>query len=115
MRKKRTYNCPNPSCKKTFEKPLKTLNLQQALAEPYYACPYCLTEIIEEEIEIENKPEKAQVEKSFTKERPIKNKEKPISCQHHFGYLGERENREQFPDECMICTQIVDCMLAKTR
>jgi hypothetical protein len=74
-----------------------------------------LTKIVVEEVEIEKEPEKAQAENSITKEKPTKNKEKPITCLYHLGYLGERKKKEQFPDECMVCTQIVECMIGKTR
>jgi hypothetical protein len=41
---------------KTFTKPLKTTNLHEGTKEQYNACPYCLTEIINVEIENENAP-----------------------------------------------------------
>jgi hypothetical protein len=50
------------------------LNLQQDSAEPYAACPYCLTKITEAQIEDSNKPEKTQVETVLPKEKPTKNK-----------------------------------------
>jgi len=51
----------------------------------------------------------------ITKEKLTKNREKPITCNHHFGYLSERDRKEQFPDECIVCTQVVECMLRKIR
>jgi len=102
------YTCPNNSCKKTFDKPLKTLNLQQDPAKSYAACPYCLTKI--EELET-NKPVKTKIEHLSKKES--KPKEKTNTCQYFFGYLSQREKKADFPEECMICTQIVDCMLNK--
>ncbi len=89
-----------------------TLNLQEELPKPYSACPYCLTVVTEPELENDKKSEK-QVENVVTREKPAKNKEKSIGCHYHLGYLGEREKKEQFPDECMVCTQIVECMLKK--
>ena len=91
------------------------MNLQQDLAEPFDACPYCLTEITQAELGMQKKPDKAQIENLSAKEKSTKNKEKPIACHYHLGYLSEREKKDQFPDECMVCTQIVDCMLRKTR
>ncbi len=37
------------------------------------------------------------------------------SCAHHFGYLSERGNKENIPDECMICQNIVKCMFKVER
>lgn len=32
-------------------------------------------------------------------------------CAHHFGYLSQRGNKDKIPEECMICENIVKCML----
>ena len=63
------FTCPNPACGKTFTTPLKTLNLQQDSAQPYAACPFCLTKITEAQTEdgLYN-PEKAQVETNLSSE-----------------------------------------------
>jgi len=97
--------CPNPACRRTFTTPLKTLNLQQDPAEPYNACPFCLTKIAEPQIEDNNKPGKAQNE----------TREKPTVCQYHLGYLSEREKNQQMPDACMTCKDLLECMLKKMR
>ncbi|MGZ4850388.1 MAG: hypothetical protein ACXV2C_03300 [Candidatus Bathyarchaeia archaeon] len=110
MRGKRTFTCSNPSCKKTFNVPLKTLNLNQDSAEPFDACPYCLTRI-----EGNNEPEKTIAKSTLHKEKPAQKKEKPIDCHYHFGYLSEREQKEQIPDDCIVCKDILDCMLKKIR
>jgi hypothetical protein len=107
---KRTYTCANPSCKKTFNSPLKTLNLNQDSAEPFDACPYCLTKI-EKSIE----PEKTIIKPTHHKEKQTQKKEKPDNCKYHFGYLSERESKEQIPDDCVICRDILECMLRKMR
>jgi hypothetical protein len=115
------FTCPNPSCRKDFAKPLKTLNLQQDSAEPYPACPFCLTRIIEEQVEINAEPEEpekleeTQAEAVSVEEKLIKSQEEPIACLHHLGYLSEREQKEQIPDECIVCKNIVECMLNKMR
>jgi hypothetical protein len=115
MGENRTFTCSNDSCKKVFTVPLKTLNLQQYPTEPYYACPFCLTKITENLTE-KNEPERTQVvEVPQPKERPIENKEKPSGCRFHLGYLSERVQKEQIPDDCMVCKDIVDCMLRKMR
>jgi hypothetical protein len=111
----KTVTCPNPACRKTFTSPLKTLNLQQDPAQTYAACPFCLTKITEVQIEASNKPRKAQVETILSKEKPTRSREKPSACQHHLGYLSEREKNQQIPDECIICQDIVECMLRKMR
>lgn len=108
------FTCPNPSCRKVFNTPLKTSNLTQDLAELYVACPYCLTKITEAQIETYNEPEKVHVEKIRSEETPNRNKEIPTFCNYHLGHLSEQKHKEQIPDECIVCKDILECMLGKT-
>lgn len=121
--KKKAFTCQNPSCKKSFTAPLKTLNLQENPSEAYYTCPYCLTKIkiTDETLKTDKKPEETPFEKAKqkinqteTKEK-IKNSDKPSGCHYHSGYLSERTSKEQIPDECLVCKDIIDCMLRKMR
>ena|SRR5208283_193671 len=107
------FTCPNPSCRKVFTTPLKTSNLRQDPTEPYVACPYCLTKIAEAKIEADNKPENAQVETVLPTEKPTGNKEVASACHYHLGYLSEQKHKEQIPDECMVCKDIIECMFRK--
>jgi len=115
-----TYTCPNLSCGRVFNNPIKAENLGLPNAETYYACPYCLTEITvekssangEEEKEIKKtkgKPERIQV----ADETPTQSPKKTQGCAHHFGYLSERSTKEKIPEECIVCEDIVQCMLKK--
>jgi len=36
---------------------------------------------------------------------------KTQKCVHHFGYLSTRSSKEKIPEECMMCENIVQCML----
>jgi hypothetical protein len=106
------------------------LNLQQENEEPYDACPYCLTEIVVEEEpadvytepetlekeEIEE-PEETEVEEPAQAEEPVEAPaaETPSECAHYLGYLSEKSSNEQIPDECMMCKDIVTCMLKKMK
>jgi len=104
--------CPNPSCGRVFATPIKTLNLKDP-GRPYPACPYCFTRISDPHIE--SRKSQSQDEKCSAKERTSKDKDKPQNCRNHFGYLSERENKQQIPDECIVCTVIIDCMLQKMK
>jgi hypothetical protein len=48
-------------------------------------------------------------------EEKIETSEKPSDCLHYVGYLSERSSKEQIPDECMMCKDIVACMLKKMK
>ena len=122
MGEKKAFTCENPSCRKSFTNPLKTLNLQQNPKEPYYTCPYCLSkiEISDERVTGEKLGEDTTFEKTKqklnqveTKAKLTKNTEKPAACHFHPGYLSERSSKEKLPDECLACKDIVDCMLKK--
>ena len=111
------------------------MNLQQDAEEPYDACPYCLTEIVlddepnvtfdePETIEPETideaeafEPEETPVEVEETPhvEEPVEVPEAPSECAHYLGYLSEKSSKEQIPDECMMCKDIVTCMLKKMK
>jgi len=88
------------------------LNLKDP-GRPYPACPYCFTRIGDPPAE-SSKPQKHDEKRSF-KEKPSKDKDKPQNCRNHLGYLSERENKQQIPEECIVCTVILDCMLQKMK
>ena len=116
------FTCKNSSCRKTFTTPLKTINLQEDTTEPYLACPYCLTKL---EIEQPKKEKEPRIFEPLSKisseniqdDNKVKNRnrEKPSDCQFHLGYLSERSSKDQIPDDCLICKDIVECMLKKMR
>ena len=91
--------------------------MQQNPTEPYLSCPYCLTkiEIIDEPLEIVEEPVEAQEKPSDVEIEESNDNEKLSNCQFHPGYLSERSSKENIPDECLICKDIVDCMMKKTR
>ena len=98
--------------------------MQQDTGEPYDACPYCLTEIkvVDEPAITYDEPEtfepeetEPEVEETAHVEEKVEIPEAPSECAHHLGYLSERSSKEQIPDECMLCKDIVSCMLKKMK
>ena len=47
----------------------------------------------------------------ITEEKPAQTHTKPEKCVHQFGYLSKRSSKEKIPEECMMCENIVQCML----
>jgi hypothetical protein len=111
----KALTCPNIACNRVFTAPIKTLNLQENPSEPYFACPFCLTKIEAQtgkhEIHIQTIVAAKPLEE---KPKNIKNTEKPASCTYHLGYLSERGQKE-IPEDCLLCRDIVSCMLKKMR
>jgi hypothetical protein len=93
------------------------LNLQQDAEGPYNACPYCLTEIpLDDELTVScDEPKETEAEEKESTEERVEIPEKPSECGYHLGYLSERSSKEKIPDECMMCKDIVECMLKKMR
>jgi hypothetical protein len=116
---KQSFTCSNPSCGKVFANPLKAENLGEKNAQVYNACPYCLTEIVVEEsslIDEEQKSEQKriqpeQVSEQLTEEKPVHSSPTVVKCSHQLGYLSKRSPKEKIPEECMMCSKIVECML----
>jgi len=100
------------------------LNLQATSADPYDACPYCLTDLTqcEELVSIPAESPKTVVESpevTAEAEVPIEETadipQQSSNCDFHMGYLSERASKDQIPDNCMTCKDIVECMLKKMR
>jgi len=117
MGEKKIFTCQNASCKKSFNAPLKTLNLQRSSTEIYSSCPFCLTEIKipEKPVEIQLESLKSETNQIGHKEKSDKNNDNPTKCHFHPGYLSERTSKENIPDECLVCKDILECMLRKMR
>ena len=108
------YTCSNVKCGKTFAKPLKATNLRQATLEPYDACPYCLNEVAPA-------VEQASIESTVTateNSAPEQHDAGPTAgnsaCRNYFGYLSRQSLKGEIPDECMVCKEVINCMLKKT-
>jgi len=111
-----SYRCSNPSCGKSFSKPLKALNLSLENPEPYLACPHCLMEITAQEdsstadTKLGLDAGTLKTAKDGFEEEAAPQPTKAL-CTHHFGFLSERSSKEKIPEECMACAEIVNCML----
>ena len=107
--------CPGNACGKVFTKPLKTLKIQQRSKENYNACPYCLTEITIIEMESKNPPENEDMEATPTlsEDEASIEEEKTSDCKYHLGYLSNKEHKQQIPEECMVCKELIECMHKK--
>jgi hypothetical protein len=48
---------------------------------------------------------------SATKEEPAQPAAPTPKCSRQLGYLSKRSPKEKIPEECMMCSSIVQCML----
>ena len=98
--------------------------MQQDTGEPYDACPYCLTEIkvaddpsvtYDEPEPFELEETEPEIEETLQVEEKIEAPEASSECSHYLGYLSEKSSKDNIPDECMMCKEIVPCMLKKMK
>ena len=113
------FACPNSSCSLVFSKPVKVKNVGSEDSQCYDACPRCLTAIIiEESLPVVAAKPGATVEDNKGKDTVVSSSEErgaspstTVQCAHHLGYLRERSKNEEIPEDCMVCENIVKCML----
>lgn len=117
LKESKSFSCLNPMCKRGFAIPLTVHNFCSGNSVQYLGCPYCLTKI---EKNLESKREeqtlsarKDVIEDLKTKLMKTKPTQEPSSkkCPHHLGYLSQRSRGENTPEECMICENLIECML----
>jgi hypothetical protein len=95
------FICQNDSCKKAFAKPLKAFDVSGNSGEVYEACPFCLSKV-----------KAASMGAPFASDKKTPTSpEGTVACVHHLGYLCERSEKDQIPDECILCKDVVSCML----
>jgi hypothetical protein len=116
------HTCPNPLCGKTFINPIRARNMCSKGAEVYEACPFCLTEIVvdkpssmtEDNKDSDIKEDKEEQLVTYPQEKPLNEpSSKANACPHHLGYLSQRASKTNIPEECIVCENIVQCMLKK--
>jgi hypothetical protein len=56
-----------------------------------------------------------EVEKVARLEEKIEAPQATSECTHYLGYLSAKSSKEQIPDECIMCKDIVTCMLKKMK
>ena len=126
--------CPNPKCRSKIEEPILLNNLSTTPAEQYHVCPRCFIKLGEEahpllenvlnviHASVRRRRNKAlktnrllraqSLEKK--EEPPVKPPEKeekrPLRCLYSLGYLASRPKNVPIPEECLICSKILECM-----
>jgi DNA-directed RNA polymerase subunit RPC12/RpoP len=116
------------TCGEEYGQPLLAENLSGSSPEEYYACTRCLSKVkpiaeTKDTLELEEEPSMEspevdvnhELEAEEVKETPVIPKSKievniQSSCQHELGYLKKRDKSSPIPDECLICTKMIDCM-----
>jgi len=91
-------------CGGAFEKPVLATVSSSGRVQKYYACPHCMTRINEERKD-------AAIPKDDVK-KPLPKFENSVECKHFLGYLKGRQKDAPFPDECLTCDKMIECLVS---
>jgi DNA-directed RNA polymerase subunit RPC12/RpoP len=114
--------CGYERCGRAFASPVRLTDLShRPRLETYFACPYCFSKVNESEMaEMNGLLHSGGYEiPALDSVKGLKrgdNKrsggaETTVNCQHNLGYLKTRSKGEAFPDGCLTCPRILQCMV----
>jgi len=96
-------------CGKTFQRPLLATVSTSNQTQTYYACPRCMTKV--ESFPSPSKENEEEAPVLTVEQRKLRPEpEDEAKCEHFFGYLNKRQKNTPFPDECLTCARMVECM-----
>jgi len=116
-------------CGEEYEQPLFAKVISGQSVEEYYACPKCLSKVKhakrEEPVEVEPiapdepdepvEPAEPAEEEQPEEPRYVVNKlpdtpQATGGCPHQLGYLKKRDKNSPFPEDCLVCSKMIECM-----
>jgi len=98
-------------CGEDFEHPLLAMVFSDVLVEEYYACPKCLSKVAS--LGRERGADETEVAEEVEEPAGLKfeaSVDEAVGCLHHLGYLKNRLKNTPIPEECLTCSQMIDCM-----
>jgi len=95
-------------CGEDFEHPLLAMVFSDVLVKEYYACPKCLSKVAS--LGRERGADEAEVAEEAVEESAGLKFEASAGCAHHLGYLKNRPKNTPIPEECLTCSQMIDCV-----
>jgi hypothetical protein len=112
LKKIQINSCPNPKCQEKFENLIIVHDNSKMPADIYYACPYCLSKLDPTTTQVLKKEETFVEEKTETSRKHLE-REIPSGCPQYLGYLSVRPKDAIIPQECLICSKMLDCATKK--
>jgi DNA-directed RNA polymerase subunit RPC12/RpoP len=96
-------------CGRTFQRPILATVLTGDQPQTYYACPRCMTKV--QGFKVESKKNEEDTTILTMESRTLKTEpESTVKCAHFFGYLHKHQKNTPFPDECLTCERMFECM-----
>jgi len=91
-------------CGGTFQKLILATVSYNGRVQEYYACPRCMARISKERKNIAISREDVK--------KPLVKLENNVKCKHFLGYLKKHPKDTPFPDECLTCDKMIECLLS---
>ena len=98
------------ACGRTFQRPILATLSTSGQTQRYYACPRCMTKVQSFRASAKEKVEKGTT-LSVKPRKLTAESEGAVKCGHFFGYLNKHQKNMPFPDECLTCAKMVECMI----
>jgi len=120
--------CGYVRCGRAFATPVRLTDFShRPRLETYFACPYCFSKLSDAETadvsgfngEVKflssggyEVPERGGVKSlRHGEHKKSGGAEAAVDCPHGLGYLKTRSKDEAFPDSCLTCPRILQCMV----
>jgi len=120
--------CSYVRCGRAFATPVRLTDLShRPRLETYFACPYCFSKLSQiEAAETNGFNDEMKLLHGGGFEMPMREgakslkrgdskksseAETAVKCPHSLGYLKARSKDEAFPDSCLTCPRILQCMV----
>jgi DNA-directed RNA polymerase subunit RPC12/RpoP len=108
-KKTREKNFTCDECGRTFQRPILATVSTGGQTQTYYACPRCMAKVQSFRVSSKENEEETPIlamEPGKLKTEP----ESAVKCGHFFGYLNKHQKNTPFPEDCLTCAKMVECM-----
>ncbi|MDH5481986.1 MAG: hypothetical protein OEY22_03770 [Candidatus Bathyarchaeota archaeon] len=96
-------------CGEKFRKPLLATFASDTNVQKFYACPRCLTKVSDAESQ-KREEIKENLFPAREPKKPAAELDESVKCSHFMGYLKKRPKDSSFPDECLTCSKMIECL-----
>ncbi len=97
-------------CNGAFQKPILATVSSHGSVQTYYACPRCLSKISDVKQHKNEGDEEISISIEKVKKVAVGKQEDNVECKHFLGYLKKRAKDAPFPDECLTCDKMIECL-----
>ncbi|UCG45858.1 MAG: hypothetical protein JSV58_03575 [Candidatus Bathyarchaeota archaeon] len=109
------FVCSNKKCGKAVVEPFKIIDLSEGTKENVlHVCPHCLSRLedVPSKVTTPSSPVNEPSQAAEGLKGAAENEGSgPKGCPQFLGYLGKRPKDKPIPDECLMCSEAVRCML----